>query len=156
MVAQTEANRTFAICVDSYEESVMTGQFYCFGQQEEAETFRSLPQLLTAMEQRLNESKYPQSFTARRSFSPIQEARPDGHIAVKAQRGKLGTFVVKILFRQHASWQGLVTWMEGRGEQAFRSVLELVLLMDSALKPPEGTEQTAPRFEGADPKSKKR
>ncbi len=137
MVAQTEANRTFAICVDSYEQSVMTGQFYCFGQQEEAETFHSLPQLMLGMEQWLNESQYPQSFTARRSFSPIQDGKPDGQIVPQAQRGKLGTFVVKILFRQHASWQGLVTWMEGRGEQAFRSALELFLLMDSALKQAE-------------------
>jgi len=39
----------------------------------------------------------------------------------------------RILFRQNASWQGSVVWVEGRQEERFRSALELVLLMDSAL-----------------------
>jgi len=37
------------------------------------------------------------------------------------------------MFRQHASWQGGVLWVEGKAEQSFRSALELILLMDSAL-----------------------
>ena len=36
--------------------------------------------------------------------------------------------------RQHTSWQGVITWMEERMEQSFRSVMELILLMDSALR----------------------
>jgi hypothetical protein len=40
---------------------------------------------------------------------------------------------VRVLFRQNASWQGSVTWMEGRQEESFRSALELLLLMKSAL-----------------------
>ena len=51
----------------------------------------------------------------------------------KFRKGKLATFVVKVLFRQHTSWQGSITWLEEQSEQAFRSVLELILLMDSAL-----------------------
>ena len=41
---------------------------------------------------------------------------------------------VRILFRQNASWQGSVLWREGGQEERFRSALELVLLMDSALR----------------------
>ena len=47
--------------------------------------------------------------------------------------GRLAPFIVRILFRQNASWQGSVVWVEGRQEERFRSALELVLLMDSAL-----------------------
>ncbi|NLW65775.1 MAG: hypothetical protein GXY26_06040, partial [Clostridiales bacterium] len=36
-------------------------------------------------------------------------------------------------FRQNASWQGVITWAEDRREESFRSALELVFLMDSAL-----------------------
>lgn len=39
-----------------------------------------------------------------------------------------------MIFRQHTSWQGVVIWLEQQMEQSFRSVLELILLMDSALR----------------------
>ena len=47
--------------------------------------------------------------------------------------GKKATFLIKILFRQNASWQGSVAWLEGKREQSFRSALELLFLMDSVL-----------------------
>ena len=50
------------------------------------------------------------------------------------QEGKLATFSLSILFRQNATWQGTVAWLEGGKSQSFRSVLELVFLMDSALR----------------------
>ena len=50
------------------------------------------------------------------------------------REGALCTFAVRILFRQNASWQGSVIWLEEKREESFRSALELVLLMDSALK----------------------
>ena len=39
---------------------------------------------------------------------------------------------MRVIFRQNASWQGSVTWLEEEKEENFRSVLELVLLMHSA------------------------
>ena len=44
-----------------------------------------------------------------------------------------GTFVVKILDRQNATWQGEVTWIEEQKVQHFRSALELLKLIDGAL-----------------------
>ncbi len=41
---------------------------------------------------------------------------------------------MRILFRQHTSWQGVAVWMEKKLERKFRSVLELIMLMDSALR----------------------
>ncbi|NCB94653.1 MAG: hypothetical protein EOM40_19200 [Clostridia bacterium] len=46
---------------------------------------------------------------------------------------KTGTFIVKILDRQNATWQGSVTWVDERKEQYFRSALELLKLIDGAL-----------------------
>ena len=43
------------------------------------------------------------------------------------------TFVVQILNTQNATWQGTVTWTDGRRTESFRSALELIRLMDSAL-----------------------
>ena len=44
-----------------------------------------------------------------------------------------GTFVIKILDRQNATWQGNVTWIEEHKVQNFRSALELLKLIDEAL-----------------------
>ncbi len=46
---------------------------------------------------------------------------------------KKGTFVVKIEFCQHGTWQGQVIWAEENRKARFRSALELVRLMDEAM-----------------------
>lgn len=48
------------------------------------------------------------------------------------------TFVVQVLNTQNATWQGTVTWTDGRRSESFRSALELIRLMDSALLDTEG------------------
>ncbi|MBR5319858.1 MAG: hypothetical protein IKU46_09740 [Peptococcaceae bacterium] len=55
----------------------------------------------------------------------------------------IATFKVKVLFRQGASWQGKVRWTDEGKEVSFRSALELVKLMDSALPQPEPCAQAA-------------
>ena len=42
--------------------------------------------------------------------------------------------MVRVIFRQNASWQGSVSWLEGRRDESFRSVLELLMLLNSALE----------------------
>jgi len=44
-----------------------------------------------------------------------------------------GTFVVQVRYRQHATWQGKVLWAEKNETKQFRSELELLKLIDSAL-----------------------
>ncbi|MGI6193011.1 MAG: hypothetical protein ACOYI3_05565 [Christensenellales bacterium] len=55
------------------------------------------------------------------------------------KNGEKGTFVVRVLFRQNATWQGTVTWIEGNKTQHFRSMLELIHLLEDAL----GTDEVA-------------
>ncbi|MCL1976164.1 MAG: hypothetical protein FWG61_08400 [Firmicutes bacterium] len=43
------------------------------------------------------------------------------------------SFVVQILDSQNQTWQGTVTWVNGKHTQPFRSLLELIKLMDSAI-----------------------
>ena len=127
-----EALRTIRLCIDSYNNGVPTGRYYHPGMEEEACAFHSLAQFLVGAEELMDEANFPQSFTSKRSFAPLPETKP-GLTDESSQSGKLATFAIRIMFRQHASWQGSVTWVEGKGEQTFRSVLELVLLLDSAL-----------------------
>ena len=112
--------RMTLVCVDDYQDSILRGRLYnpYFST---GSSFQSLMEFLRRMEELLDEMQFPQSFTA--ASPPVQEV----------QEGKCATFSVRVLFRQNASWQGSVTWLEGRREESFRSALELVLLMDSAL-----------------------
>lgn len=130
---RSEECRTKLICVDSYEHGVMTGRLYNANYEDEGTTFHSMIQLLVEMEQRLNAMNYPQSFTNIRSFVPLPKIKFEGKTDSKRYQGCLGTFIIKVLFRQHTSWQGTITWLETQSEQTFRSVLELILLLDSAL-----------------------
>ena len=41
--------------------------------------------------------------------------------------------MVQIQYRQHATWQGKVLWAEKNETKQFRSALELLKLIDSAL-----------------------
>lgn len=49
-----------------------------------------------------------------------------------------GTFLIDIYNRQNATWQGTVTWVNRNEKQHFRSALELIKLIDSALEKAEG------------------
>ena len=123
--------RTTIICIDSYQNEVPTGRIYN-PYLKSGRQFYSLTQILIEVDKLLDERKWPQSFTAVRTFSSIQELDV-GPPETERQEGLLATFAVKILFRQNTSWQGSVTWMETGQEQPFRSVLELIFLMNSAL-----------------------
>ena len=51
---------------------------------------------------------------------------------------KRGTFLLNIYNRQNATWQGTVTWVDKNEKQQFRSALELIKLIESALDEAEG------------------
>ena len=125
--------RTTVICVDSFERGLRSGRL-CNPALEEGESFCGVLELLRKMEALLNAMEFPQSYTARRSFQPPEGWSLGSSEAGVIRRGGLATFAVRIMFRRNSSWQGSVTWMEGDQQENFRSVLELLLLIDSALK----------------------
>ena len=49
------------------------------------------------------------------------------------RRGEKGTFVVHVQYRQNATWQGTVVWADKNKSLQFRSALELMKIIDSAL-----------------------
>ena len=125
-------NNRILLCIDAYRDGILSGRFYdlYLGKKE----FSSLTQLLIKMEALLEERGLPQSYNRLRSFGQIPDRKEAEGNPVGPRIGNLATFELKILFRQHASWQGTILWKEGRQEQSFRSVLEMIHLMDSALQ----------------------
>ena len=50
------------------------------------------------------------------------------------RHGDIGTFIVRVQHRQNSSWQGRITWMEENKTLQFRSVWELIKLIESAVE----------------------
>lgn len=93
-------------------------------------SFSSLTQLLMAMEGLMDRENSPQRGEEPRLFQKTEIQLP----AAEHSGGKpIATFRLSVLFRQNASWQGSLIWVEQAMDAQFRSVLELVRLMDSAL-----------------------
>lgn len=88
------------------------------------------------MEQSLDVENIPQSFHKVHTFFPLTGYWLDEPVDERIRKGKMGTFAVQVLFRRNASWQGTIIWLDKKQTQNFRSVLELIVLINSAL---EGT-----------------
>ena len=50
------------------------------------------------------------------------------------KKGDLGTFIIRVQHRQNSSWQGRITWMEEDKTLSFRSIWEMMKLIDSAME----------------------
>ena len=51
---------------------------------------------------------------------------------------KKQTFILEVNDSQNESWQGSVEWIQGERKQSFRSVMELLRLVDSVVCGEEG------------------
>lgn len=59
----------------------------------------------------------------------------DNNEEMEKLSGKIGgsTFLIRIYFKQHANWQGTIQWLEANKTIPFRSVLELISLLNEAV-----------------------
>ena len=129
-----ELYKTSMISVDSYDNRILTGRI--FNPFLDADVpFHSTMELIKEMNALLQELQFPQSFFESREFRPAAEpsSKTSASSVPVAQKGRLATFSLRVMFRQNSSWQGSLAWMEGKREESFRSVLELLLLIDSAI-----------------------
>lgn len=130
-----ETMKTIRICINSYENQNPVGTLYhsVFPQ---GVTFYSLTQLLINIEKILDTMEFPRASTERRRFTEaaaLLSNRADSDVDMPT--GELATFYVRMIFRQNASWQGTIVWSEGGCEEVFRSALEFIMLIDSAISP---------------------
>ena len=130
---QANEYRNTLVCIDSYVDGVLDGRLY-HPQLHSGEQFHSAIHFLRKMERLLDATKFPQAFSTPRAFGASAAGKGSAAVGTGPRTGKIATCTVRVIFRQNASWQGSVAWLEGGSEQRFRSVLELLLLMDSALE----------------------
>ena len=147
------------ICCDKHRDGDWSGRIYT-RYREEPIGFQNTGQLLDRLDRFYNWLGYPQESMIIRSFQtgtgrekPGEAAgvqrgqiRQEGEKVVvvneesmKKHQGDKGTFIVRIQYRQNASWQGQVTWAEKDKTVPFRSALELLKLIDSTAVESEGS-----------------
>ncbi len=129
------------ICVDSRERYGFRGRVY-HAYSEEAVIVKCFEEVVRIAEKLFNDLGYPQMTTNDRDFSGNSYSHRKKEEMVKVmddntllgKRGDLGTFTIRVQHRQHSSWQGKVTWIEKDETVCFRSVLELMKMIDSVLE----------------------
>lgn len=124
--------REILICADSHKKGVLSGRLFFPGRK--AEAFSCLTQCLLRIDSLLNEDGQLQSFTEPRTFR--KPRLPEYLPAPEAElpQGALATFHLQVLYRRNSSWQGKLAWTEQEQAQSFRSVLELITLIESGVQ----------------------
>ena len=126
--------KTSLIKVLSYDNKTLRGfllnPFY-----DEAMPFDNLMQLLFLIESMQDSLNFPQKGMVSRKFKKdslsSEITAPKGNSF--DDESPVASFKINILFRQNASWQGSIVWMEEQMESQFRSALEMIILIDSVL-----------------------
>ena len=145
------APNLMSICIDEMTDNDFRGQLW-----HQLDTtpiyFHGVTDLLFRMEELYDEWNFPQRSTNCRSFLRSEDTpdeRSDNITKGKKEmslhniqdkRGKQGTFIVQVQYRQNSSWQGQVVWAEQNRKEHFRSALELLKLIDSAMNEEAGEE----------------
>lgn len=95
--------------------------------------FQSAIDLLSQLETAMDRARLPQRNEEPRTFQSAQAPARLPHVQTGNAESVLATFRLQVMFRQNATWQGRLLWVERDLEAHFRSVLELLELMDNAL-----------------------
>ena len=130
----------YKVCIDENLSGNISGMLYC-GMTPMGVPFSGFEELIFIMENIMDRIRFPQSTMQKRSFEmedcpecldpvEIQEAQKSmRRFNADEKRGKLATLITLVQFRQNASWQGLVEWVD-RGETfEFESELELIRIL---------------------------
>ena len=136
------------LCVDGIDQMGCSGRFY-HAYQEEAVLFKSLGEMLFRMEAFFDDLNFPRRGNSQRTFIEHGGAAGAAHIQQKekvmsdqellGRHGLQETFIVRVQHRQNNTWQGRITWADKNKTLTFRSIWEMVHLMENALN-----EDTAP------------
>ncbi len=143
------------LCADKGAEHKLRGRFY-HAYRREPVLFDNAVQFVLEMEKFFDSINFPYPSTNIRSF---REKRQVIHRINKKERimkdeelltrhGDLGSFIIRVQQRQNSSMQGRLTWIEKNRTVHFRSVWEMIRLIDSAIGPDrQGDDEDFPSWE---------
>ena len=145
------AKNLICVCFNDKKDADYQGLVYHQYADDPIE-FDGTASLVIEMEKLFDEWDFPQRGLAERKFDkrkenharPVPETEDDrlkievisdanGVRNVQNKKGALGTFIVQVVFRQDATWQGHVIHQEANEKMDFNSALELIRIIDRAL-----------------------
>lgn len=139
------------VCVDSYDTTLQGRAYDLF--HKGPFRFASFLELLLNMEQLYDQLNFPWPGENERHFidrevSYMKEEKKKVNLdeQILEEHGDLGTFIVRVQHRQNSSWQGRITWVEQDKTLYFRSVWEMMKLIDEAVSDTEEN-KTDPSWE---------
>jgi peptide subunit release factor RF-3 len=128
--------------IASYERNSLKGVLHSL-YLKKPYVFNSLVQMIEKMEEIFDTKGFPEAFLTPRTFGSskknTKKLNVDGDEDIMdtniqfAPGDSKCTFEITVKFRQNATWQGQIFWAEKNLKQNFRSVLEMLKLMDEAL-----------------------
>ena len=128
------------LCVNSMSDGEPAGLLY-HSYRTDALPFSNTEEMVLHMEALYDALNFPHPGTNERSFAPVEKTgehyterdRIMKDEALLSKHGDLGTFIIRVQHRQNSSWQGRITWMEENKTISFRSVWEMVKLIENAV-----------------------
>ena len=125
------------VCIDQITETDKQGRMYnCYSR--EPFRFPNELQMMRKMEELMDWLDYPQSSMKTRSYQEKEqgkcEERPEKaweSEEMLKERGREGTLVIHVQYRQNATWQGRLMHVETGETQEFFSMLELLKIIDN-------------------------
>lgn len=131
------------ICIDSRQGEELKGRVYC-PYLRGAAPFECIWEMILVIERLLDAFAFPEPSFQFRSFKEQQGCQCGSNSNKEVERymsddiftenaGQKATFVVQVQFRQNASWQGTIQWLDQKKTLKFRSTLEMLKLMDEAV-----------------------
>ena len=144
------ARNLICVCIEDGKDADYQGHLYHQYSDEPIE-FDGVADMTLKMDELYDEWEFPQNSLAHRSFDkradigyekskakdtrlPIEIiSEQNGVRNVQNRRGRLGTFIVQVAYRQDATWQGHVIHKENNEKRDFISSLELIRYIDESL-----------------------
>ena len=143
------APNAVVLCVDGGDSLGFSGRFY-HSYQEEAIPFEEQTAMLFALEAFYDDLRFPFPSTTMRTFGepknlPFRQPKERTKIMsdkeLLEKHGDLGTFIIRVQQRQNSTWQGRITWMDEDKTVNFRSIWEMIHLIEEAVGPEEDEKQ---------------
>ena len=127
------------ICVDELGEGGIRGRVVS-RRLTEPMPFSDVGHLLLQLEEVFDRQNFPQAFERRRTFGarqeesslPLAQTLEQGMDSEEVARaaGQVTTFDLYVITRRNTTWQGFVDWLDGSPRSHYKSVLELLKLID--------------------------
>lgn len=123
------------VCIDRRGEGGCEGRIYC-GYYPQAISFYGEYAMVKIMEKLMDTIDYPQASTIMRHYNREKISRKQewrkifSGKEIMKERGEFATLTIYVQYRQNSTWQGEIFWSERNMQRHFRSVLELLKIID--------------------------